>query len=193
MNSNSGRATALLIMHMQPPLTDMAADPSFLDRTGETIKAARASGVDVIYVLAGYRPGYPELGATSPVREMLAQHNLFVDGVSNAVHEKVAPQKGDVTVRTPRTSAFVGTDLEIVLRSRGIDHLVLAGISTGGVVLATLTDAREKDFAVKVLGDACADPDAGVHENLLKLYGGSPWFSEVTTCDEWASSLLASV
>lgn len=53
------------------------------------------------------------------------------------------PAPGEVTVTKRRVSAFSGSDLEVVLRARGISHLVLAGIATSGVVLSTLRPSTD--------------------------------------------------
>ena len=66
-----------------------------------------------------------------------------------------------------RVGAFSTTDLDAQLRGRGIDTLILAGISTSGVVLSTVRDASDRDYRVLVLADATADPDPGVHEFLI--------------------------
>jgi nicotinamidase-related amidase len=62
--------------------------------------------------------------------------------------------------------AFSTTDLHEQLQERGIDTLVLAGISTSGVVLSTVRDGHDRDYALYVLSDASADPDAEVHAFL---------------------------
>jgi len=66
-----------------------------------------------------------------------------------------------------RVSAFAGSDLDVVLRSLEVDHLVLAGISTSGVVLSTVRQAADLDYRLTVLADGCADPDPEVHRVLL--------------------------
>jgi nicotinamidase-related amidase len=71
-------------------------------------------------------------------------------------------------VRKTRVGAFSTTDLDRRLRDRGIDTLILAGISTSGVVLSTVRDAADRDYRVFVLADGSADPDAGLHETLTE-------------------------
>ena len=66
-----------------------------------------------------------------------------------------------------RVTGFAGSDLEVILRSQGIGHLVLAGLSTSGVVLSTLREAADKDYRISVLSDRCADHDPEVHQLLL--------------------------
>lgn len=70
-------------------------------------------------------------------------------------------------MRKTRVGAFSTTDLAEQLRKRGIDTLILAGISTSGVVLSTVRDAADRDFRLVVLSDACADPQPDVHALLM--------------------------
>jgi nicotinamidase-related amidase len=80
-------------------------------------------------------------------------------------------------------SAFTGSDLEVMLRSFEIKHLVLCGISTSGVVLSTVREAADKDYRITVLSDCCADRDEEVHRVLTtKIF---PRQAEVITLEEW--------
>jgi len=89
----------------------------------------------------------------------------------------------DIVVVKRRVSAFTGSDLEVVLRGRGIGHLVLAGISTSGVVLSTVREAADKDYQLTVLKDICADVDPEVHAVLVdKVF---PRQATVMTTEEW--------
>ncbi|WP_302847300.1 cysteine hydrolase family protein [Arthrobacter sp. ok362] len=66
-----------------------------------------------------------------------------------------------------RVSAFTGSDLEVLLRSAAAEHIVLAGITTSGVVVSTVRQAADMDYRITVLEDACADPDTEVHRVLM--------------------------
>ncbi|GDY71232.1 hypothetical protein SAV31267_007170 [Streptomyces avermitilis] len=74
------------------------------------------------------------------------------------IDERIAPEDGDIVVRKVRFGAGSTTDLHQQLRDRGIDTLILSGISTGGVVLSTLIDVVDRDYRVFVLTDGVADP-----------------------------------
>ena len=65
-------------------------------------------------------------------------------------------------------SAFSGSDLDVVLRSLGVDSLVLSGIATSGVVLSTLRQAADLDYRLTVLTDGCTDRDPEVHRVLTE-------------------------
>lgn len=99
------------------------------------------------------------------------------------IHPDLAPQEQDIVITKKRFSAFMGSDLEVVLRSHDIEHLVLAGISTSGVVLSTLREAADKDYKLTVIEDCCADGDLEVHQLLMnKVF---PRQAEVVPLQQW--------
>jgi nicotinamidase-related amidase len=111
-----------------------------------------------------------------------AGERLAAASPQTAVHERLAPLEGDVVVRKTRVGAFSTTDLAEQLSSRGLDTIVLAGISTSGVVLSTVRDAYDRDYRVLVLADASADPSPEVHDFLTtEIF---PRQAEVITVEE---------
>ena len=164
------KTTALMVMDYQTAIVDnfSAGKEALLERTASLIAAARASGAKVIYVVVGFRAGYPEISPRNVSFDAVRQSGRFApDAPGAAIHAAVAPVPGEVVVTKHRVGAFSGTDLEIVLRARSIDTLVLTGIATSGVVLSTLRQAADADYRLVVVRDACADRDAEVHRVLL--------------------------
>jgi nicotinamidase-related amidase len=183
--------TALLIMDVQHGVVNRypdAAEP-VLERLAGAASAARAGGVRVVYVRVAFRDGAPEV---SPRNRMFAALASAVgrfgdDDASTQIHPVVAPQPGDVVVTKRRVSAFTGSDLDVVLRSLGIERLVLTGIATSGVVLSTLRQAADLDYELVVLGDGCLDGDEEVHRVLCeKVF---PRQAEVVDVETWVESL----
>ena len=83
----------------------------------------------------------------------------------------------------------MGSDLDVVLRSLGVDSLVLTGIATSGVVLSTLRQAADLDFGLTVLSDLCADNDPETHRVLMdKVF---PRQAAVMTAAEWIEASSA--
>ena len=158
-------ATALLVMDVQESIVARFPHPGLLKRLRGTIDAARGAGLPVIYVTIGFRPGAPEISSRNKVFKEVASR---MSARPNEIHPDVAPAPGDVVVTKRRVSAFAGSDLEMVLRAQGIDHLVLTGIATSGVVLSTLRQAADLDYRLTVLADCCHDNDPEVHRVLLE-------------------------
>jgi nicotinamidase-related amidase len=179
--------TALLVMDIQPGIVERLGSESLLARLTEAAHAARSAGVRVIFVKVGFRPGYPEVSARNPSFAAISDSNRFIEGSSSEIHPALAPERKDLIVTKRRVSAFSGSDLELLLRSSAIDSLVLSGIATSGVVLSTLRQAADLDFALAVLADGCADADPEVHRLLLeKVF---PRQAQVLTVADWVTAL----
>jgi nicotinamidase-related amidase len=132
----------------------------------------------------GFRPGAPEISARNKIFKEVATR---MGGQPNEIHPDVAPAPGDIVVTKRRVSAFAGSDLEVVLRAQGLDHLILTGIATSGVVLSTLRQAADLDYRLTVLSDCCHDNDPEVHRVLLeKVF---PRQATVTTSELFPQSL----
>lgn len=182
-------SSALLVMDVQRAIVDIADDGSgYLPRVRRAIDAARAANVPVIYVVIALRPGFPEVGTRNKALATIARNGLYVEGAPGTeIHPEVAPRPGEVVVTKRRASAFSGSDLDVVLRARGIDSLVLTGIATSAVVLSTLCQANDLDFGLTVHSDACLDLDPEVHRVLVeRLF---PQWADVVTVDDWAKAL----
>jgi len=157
--------SALLLMDFQTPIVENYAPDreKLLAATSGLLAAARQRGMRVIYVVVGFRPGFPEISRRNKSFSGLKERG----GIASDVHKAVAPRGEEPTVMKHRVGAFLGTDLDMLLRAHDIHTLVLCGISTSGVVLSTLRHAADADYELLVVRDCCADPDAEVHACLM--------------------------
>ncbi|MBU4436538.1 MAG: cysteine hydrolase [Alphaproteobacteria bacterium] len=178
--------TALLIVDMQ---VDFAAPQGVIGQMGVDLSAtvpalvaaerladaARAAGVPVIF--AGL---FTSPATDSPAwRERMARRggdpdiesDLCRAGQPGSDFYGPRPLEGELVIEKTRYSAFFGADLESRLRARGVDTLVLCGLTTECCVDCTARDAFHRDFHVFVPTDACAAYDADVHEAALKVMG----------------------
>lgn len=175
--------TAFIVMDIQrAALAYTGEEPAFLQRLSNALASAREAGIRVIYVTVRFRAGYPEV---SPHNRLFSRGLAggFLPSTDLDIHPAVAPQPGEVIVTKVRASAFSGSDLEIILRSQAINHLVLCGIATSGVVLSTLLEAADKDYELTVLSDCCADAKEDVQRVLMTdLF---PRYAEVITTEIW--------
>ena len=164
--------TALLLMDFQNGIVAMLGDqaPALLERAGRAREAARQAGIAVMYV----RVAFTEVDAAAvpahnPMLAAAAASGRLADGSDGtSIHPALAPDADEEVFRKCRVGAFSTTNLAARLAARGIDTLVLAGISTSGVVLSTLRDAADHDYRLFVLSDCCGDPDAEVHRVLTE-------------------------
>ncbi|MGC0366255.1 nicotinamidase-related amidase [Rhodococcus sp. 27YEA15] len=163
--------TALLVMDLQNGIVASLPEPETLIATIErTLDKARSRGVTVAYVRVAFTPedhlAVPSINKT--FSGVAAAGMMADDDPTTAIHPRLTPKDGDIIVRKKRFGAFSTTDLDEQLRARGIETLVLTGISTGGVVLNTVLDAADRDYQVLVLTDGVADPDSELHRVLIE-------------------------
>ncbi len=174
MSTIDPKRSALLVMDMQEELVASlgeAAGP-LVDRAATLVTAAREAGMPVLYVVVGFRPGYPELDWQGPMYARVSGRFQTTTPGSDIV-DALRPRAEDVIVFKHRVGAFSGTDLDQILRAKRIDTLVLLGISTSGVVLSTVRHAFDADYRLVVVEDACTDRDDEVHRVLMeKVFRG---------------------
>jgi nicotinamidase-related amidase len=182
--------SALLVMDVENVIVSRFVEkPKALVPFQRAVSAARRAGILVIFVRVAFRDGYPELSAKNKTFSAITKlGSMTISDTSTQIHSSVAPLPNEPVVTKLRVSAFAGSDLEVILRSRGIDKLILTGIATSGVVLSTLREAADKDYRIVVLSDACLDPDPEVHRVLVeKVF---PRQADVLTVSQWADTLL---
>ena len=145
-------------------------DQDLIARAAGVLKQARSSGMTIIHLQVGFRPNFPEISSRNSLFHALknsVQHRQLFEGAAGAIHASVAPAADDVVVTKHRVGAFAGTDLDMILRAKDIDTLILFGIATSGVVLSTVRHAADADYRLIVIKDCCADQDAEVHACLV--------------------------
>ena len=184
--------TAVLAMDCQNGIVSIYAKPpdEFVERASRVLGAARNAGMQVMHVQVGFRPGLPEVTERNKLLGAIKsspQHQKLFEGTVGAIHAKLGPEPSDIVVTKHRASAFTGTDLEMILRAKEIETLVLFGIATSGVVLSTLLHASDADYRLAVISDCCADLDAELQEALIKRL--FPKRADVVTADEFVASL----
>ena len=182
--------TALLVMDMQDGiLANLPGAADFVSNVAKAIKAAREKHLFVMYVRVGFRETMPEISMNN--KGFAASKERFAKAGMDAfmkIHSGIAPLQNDIVITKRRVSAFTGSDLEVVLRAQQIQHIVLTGIATSGVVLSTLREAADKDYRITVLSDGCADADEEVHRVLTtKIF---PRQADVLTIEEWSKKLI---
>jgi len=165
------RTCALLAMDFQTLIVEgfVTDKEQLLQVTAKLLEAARKARITVIYVVVGFRAGYPEVSALNMSFSAVKEMGRFAPGDTSAeIHPAVAPKPGEPVVTKHRVGAFAGTDLDMILRANGIETLLLTGIATSGVVLSTVRHAADADYRLLVVKDCCSDRDAEVHRVLME-------------------------
>ncbi len=173
---------------------DIGGAAGTIGKIAAVLETARAAGVQVVYLQNGWDPDYVEAGGsgspnwhksnalkTMRARPELAGQLLTRGGWDYALIDALAPQPGDITLHKTRYSAFFNSQLDSVLRARGIRHIVFVGIATNVCVESTLRDGFHLEYFGVMLEDAThhlgppAMQEATVY-NVEKFFG---WVSTV--------------
>jgi nicotinamidase-related amidase len=179
------RHTALINLDLQHHFIESARDGSAVITAVNALSAAcRDAGVMVIHTRHVLRPDGSNMGLLRRIPKI--RDGILNDGtVSAAFHDRLELGDHDITLDKPRFGAFHGTDLELILRSRGIDTVIITGISTPVCCDTTAREANARDFEVLIVRDATAstgdDPDRYLEQTLDVLDG---LFARVVSTEE---------
>ena len=177
------KKTALLTLDFQQGIFMMAPDAeSIVPTAAKVVELARDRQLFLVHVGLGFNAGYPELDDRSPMAARVKQAQVFVHGTPSAQFHASIARPGELIVHKQRVGAFSENQLHLILRARGIEQLVLFGISTSGIVLSTLRRAFDLDYRCIVVKDACYDRDPEVHRVLTEKVFTSQ--ATVMTADE---------
>ncbi|UZK67221.1 pyrimidine utilization protein B [Sphingomonas sp. M1-B02] len=168
---------------------DIGGAAGTIGRIGQVLETARGAGIQIVYLQNGWDPDYVEAGGpgspnwhksnalkTMRARPELAGTLLARGGWDYALVDTLKPQAGDIVLGKTRYSAFFNSQLDSVLRSRGIRTIVFVGIATNVCVESTLRDGFHLEYFGVMLEDAThhLGPDfiqrASVY-NVEKFFG----------------------
>ena len=161
-----------------------------LENTKAALTAAREAGAVVIHSPIQFAEGYGEI-TSHPygILKGVVDTNAFVKGSWGAeIVEDVAPQSGDIVLEGKRgLDAFASTNLDFILRSKGIETVAISGFLTNCCVESTMRSAYEKGFEVVTLTDCVGATSEEEHKNAITY--DYPMFSKPMTAAEFAQTL----
>ena len=161
--------SALVIIDVQNDLCLPGYGPTIV-RLQRLLEAARAAGLFIVYIQNSVLPGLSNSPAEIARRQNLGLPvEVTVAGTDGEqIVAAIAPKPGEPIVRKHRLNAFAGSDLEMLLRSRGIETVIVTGVATHGCVTGTSYAAQGLNYYVVVVED-CVDSwkkdlnDAALH------------------------------
>lgn len=173
-------------------VSEVMTSTDMLAKTTALVAAARAAGATIMHAPITFAEGYHEISSHPyGILKGVVDGNAFVQGTwGAAIVDVLAPQPGDIVVEGKRgLDTFASTNLDFILRSKGIRTIVLGGFLTNCCVESTMRTGYENGYRVITVTDCTAATSSAEHENAIRF--DYPMFSLPVSADDVITALGA--
>lgn len=196
------RTTALVAVHCQGDVVEptgafadffyqQVTERKVIDRIATLITAARTAHITIVYTRVAWKPDLSDLDANSPLLGIVAQSGCLKEGSELAeIIEPLTPHDEDTVLTHQRIGAFARTDLDTILRSKGITTLLFAGVATNASVEGTARVAGDLGYRVVIVEDACSAATLAAHQASIDSLA---LLAEISTVDEVRAALATTI
>ena len=175
---------------LHPAVSEVMDKTDMLTNTKRVVEKARAAGATVMYAPITFAEGYNELSAHPyGILKGVVDGNAFVkDTWGAAIVDDLTPEAGDILIEGKRgLDTFASTNLNFILRSKGITTIVLGGFLTNCCVESTMRSGYENGYKVITLSDCVAATSVEEHDNALRY--DYPMFSQPMASTEFIEAI----
>jgi len=180
---------ALMVIDMQHDWFDLdptlkSGNPNLIPNIQKLLEAARSAGISVIHTKECHRPGRVDMG----VHE-LGHPVHCVEGTRGMeIIDELAPISGEYIISKRRWNAFLGTELDILLKNLKVDTLIISGIVAICCVLTTSLEALQRDYYVRLVED-CTDNNDKIAKGAIDIIRSFTTLGTPITLDVMLKSL----
>ncbi|UZF48092.1 cysteine hydrolase family protein [Rhodococcus rhodochrous] len=196
------RTTALVAVHCQGDIVgptgafadffhQQVTERKVIDHIAALITTARTARATIVYTRVAWKPDLSDLDANSPLLGMVAQSGCLKEGSELAeIIEPLTPHDEDIVLTHQRIGAFARTDLDTILRSKGITTLLFVGVATNASVEGTARVAGDLGYRVVIVEDACSAATLAAHQASIDSLA---LLAEISTVDEVRAALATTI
>lgn len=143
-------------------------DDKTMQKANQLIAWARKNDIQIAHVKVGFNKDYNECSKVSPMFSKAPEYGVLkLDTWATEFHVDMDIQDHDIIITKHRVSALYGTNLEVILKSNNIEHVIMCGVSTSFVVESTIRELHDRDYKVTVVADACNAATQEAHDASL--------------------------